>query len=243
MEANTTKTTAKANSNAATTAEANDDGQMAQRLNEFTDNLQQTFEKAQQQLSSAVAKLREEASNVDFDQARVRAKTWVEENPTLSVAVAVGAGLLIGKALGSALTPEPPTFKKRAYKQAQRMQHLAAGLSEDLAQRAARAGGAVLAGTTAAAAVASRKAQEVGHVVAEGAQNLSHRAVDYAEDVLDQVQDVTKDGRKQFKKKTKKARRQAEHRLDFAGSLLDAARTAVAAVVVKKITDWTRKVA
>lgn len=243
MEANTETTKAAASKANAPAANGEDTNQMAQRLNEFTEGLQETFDRAQQQLSSAVTRIREEASNMDLDGARVRAKTWVEENPTLSVALAVGAGLLLGKALGSALTPEPPTFKKRALKQAHRMQRYATDLSGELAQKAALAGGAVLAGTTAAATVASRKAQEVGHVVAEGAQHLGHRAVDYAEGVLDQVQDVTKDGRKQFKKKSKKARRQAEHGLDFAGSLLDAARTATAAVVVKKITDWTRKVA
>ncbi len=246
MEANTEKATktpkAAADANAAD-ANGAPESDVSQRLSEFTDSLQQTFEKAQQQLSGAVTRLREEAANVDFEGARTRAKSWVEENPTLSVAAAIGAGLLIGKALGSALTPEPPTLKKRALKQAARVQRYASDLSEELAQRAARAGGAIAAGGAVAAAAASRKAQQVGHVVAENAADLGGRVVGYAEEVLDDVQGATKDTRKQFKKKTKKARKQADRGIDFAGSLLDAARTAVAAVVVKKITDWTRRVA
>ncbi len=213
----------------------------AERLNEFTGQLNETFEKAQKQITDTVARLREEAANVDFDQARVRARSWVEENPTLSVAIAVGAGLLVGKALGSALTPEPPTLKKRALKQAQRVQRYAVDLGGDLAHRAALAGGALAAGGAAAASAASHKAQQVGHVVTERAADVGGRVATYTDGVLDTMQDATKDTRKQLKKKTKKARKSAEHGIDFAGALVDTARTAVAAVVVKKITDWTRK--
>ncbi len=247
MEAKTDKANpdkaAPASTGAGETATTDAATDARQRLDEFTDSLQQTFDKAQQQLSATVARLREEVGKVDVEGARVRAASWIEENPTLAVGLAVGAGLLIGKALGSALTPEPPTLKKRALKQAKRVQKYAGELGEELAQRAAVAGGAIAAGGAAAAAAASRRAQHVGGVVAENAAEWGGRTVEYAENVLDDLQDTTKGARKQFKKKSKKVRRQAEHGLDFAGSLLDAARTAVAAVVVKKITDWTRKVA
>ncbi len=257
--------------------------------------LTQAYERAREELNEAVRNVRIELSKIDFDQARTRAKSWVDENPTLAVFLGIGAGILTGRLLSGAFTPEPPPLSVRARKRAEILAReggeYAGELSSLIAHQVARA--VHEAGETGAAAAkrggeaaerfgrearslgddVSRRAEKVGKDFSKRAEragrdvskraervgrDVSHRARDVggtvtrrAEDVSEaisesakksfhELEDAAHDLSKTMKKRSKSAKKSVDRGVDFSGTVLNAARTAVAAVVIKKVNDWMK---
>jgi ElaB/YqjD/DUF883 family membrane-anchored ribosome-binding protein len=237
------------------------DGQSARegRGAEAAAAVSETFERARRELSDAIGRLKTEAARVDTEQMGRQARSWVEQNPALATALAVGAGLLVGRALGAAFKPEPPTFKKRAQKKLRKAQSYAAGITDVLAGHAAATGAALATGAVAA----SKRARVWGADAAESASEWGERAADTAADWGGRVGDTatelggraaeaasewgehfgdsTRAARKDLRKRTKRARKSFGKRVDVAESALDAAQAAIAAVVAQRVADWSRR--
>jgi ElaB/YqjD/DUF883 family membrane-anchored ribosome-binding protein len=228
------------------------------RLDAFTADLTATFERTREDLSGIIDRIRTQVSDFDADSTRTQVKTWVEENPTIAVAVAVGGGLLLGRALGSAFSPPPPpTFGERIRGGAHDLGEKASSIGEELLKSAAVAGAAIAAGSTAAAHEAGKGARKASGVLSDYATTAQHRLSDLAEDVEDVYDDLSDKASKQahrtgkqLRKTRKKVSKQgkhlaheAEHVVSIGSEMseraLAAARTVVAAYVVKKIGDWT----
>ncbi len=221
------------------------------RLESFTADLSATFDKTREDLSGVLETLRLQAAEFDAKQAGTQVKTWVEANPAIAVAVAVGGGLLIGRALGSAFSPPPPpTFKQRVQSGAHQVGERASSLGEEILKSAAVAGAAIAAGSAKAVSEASKGAHKAGEVIADYASTASDRASHLAEDAYQSVDDFSETASKEIKKAGKRARKQGKHLAHEASSAahigaemseraMAAARTVVAAYVVKKIGDWT----
>ncbi len=221
------------------------------RLESFTADLSATFDKTREDLSGVLDNLRTQAAEFDANQARTQVKTWVEENPTIAVAIAVGGGLLLGRALGSAFSPPPPpTFKQRVQSGAHHVGERASSLGEEILKSAAVAGAAIAAGSAKAAHEASKGASKAGEIIADYASTASDRVSHLADDAYGAVDEFSGTASKEFKKVSKKARKQGKHLAHEASSVahvgaemseraMAAARTVVAAYVVKKIGDWT----
>ena len=118
--------------------------------NRQLDELTHAYERARDELNDAVRALRAEIARVDFDQARVRARNWVDENPTLAVFLGVGAGIITGRLLSNAFRSEPPPMSVRARRRADRLADDAGAYAGELGTalayhlgRAARAAGRV----------------------------------------------------------------------------------------------------
>lgn len=215
------------------------------------------YERARNELQNAVARLRAEVSRVDLAQARLQARNWVRENPELASLLAIGGGLLVGRLISSAFKPAPPpTLGERLRQRADVLTTQAQRLAEDVA--AAIASGAVVAGSAVAktAKVASAQAQEVGETLArragEAAAAASHGAAELGEVLADRARtygdsaahfaeaaahSIEKSAGKIERKLEKRASRGA----DYAESALNAARTIVAAAVIRRVNQWLRK--
>ncbi|HYE57481.1 MAG TPA: hypothetical protein VD948_03200, partial [Rhodothermales bacterium] len=187
-------------------------------------------------------------ARVDTQRMGQQARSWVEQNPALATAVAVGAGLLLGRALGAAFKPEPPTFKKRAKKKLREAKGYASGIADVLAGHAAATGAALATG----AVVASKRAHawgeealehasEWGERVADTATDIGGRAVDAASEWGEHLGDATRAARQDLRKRTKRAKKSVGKGMDVAESALDAAQAAIAAVVAQKVADWSKR--
>ncbi len=216
-------------------------GGIKEEVKEKATEIAETYARARQELQDSVAKLRREVAKIDVEQARERARTWVQENPTLAVALAVGAGLVIGRLLSAALTPKPPPplserlrlQSRRLASQAQRYAHdvgdvvseRASEAVDALARKAHDFGEEVVRRAGEVAESATERAAALGEAVAERSAKTAHALQDTARELPGAV------------------REKASHGVDFAESLLKAARAVTAAVLVKKVTDWFRRVA
>lgn len=242
------------------------------------DELTRAYERARDELNEAVRSLRAEIAKIDLEQARVRARTWVDENPTLAVFLGIGAGILTGRLLANALRHEPPSLQTRARRRADLLSHqaeesaqeLAAAIAHHLGKAARSAGdaGDVVAHRGAEfAGIVTRRAREVGDELSHRAEragrdfsrhashvgrDVSRRAEGAAESIADStarsvqaLEDAAHDLSKTLKKRSKKASKGARKKIDrgvsFSETALNAARTAVAAVAVKKVNDWVQK--
>lgn len=163
-------------------------------------DLSDTFDKAKKDLGDAIGRLKSEAQKFDADDAGAQARGWIEENPTLAFALAVGGGLLVGRLLGGALAPEPPTFKRRAEKMAKRyakeagraVRHArsaADDAGDTLVDRASAAGSVISASAAAAAALAARKAKRFGGAAADRASSWGEHAADRASSLSEEAGD------------------------------------------------------
>lgn len=253
------------------------DARTSESHNKQLDELTRAYERARDELNDAVRTLRAEIANVDIDQARLRARTWVDENPTLAVFLGIGAGIVTGRLLSNAFRSEPPALTDRARLRADRWASDAGGYANELSSalafhlgRAARAAGeagdyVAHQGADVAERVSqaarqtgedvSRRAERLGKDFSKRASHAGHDVSKRAEDAADALasstersvhalEDAAQDLAKTLKKKSKaagkKSKKQVGRGLEFSDTAVNAARTAVAAVVVKKVNDWMK---
>lgn len=250
--------------------------------------LTNAYNRARDELNEAIRNVRSELARVDIDQARRRAKSWVDENPTLAVFLGIGAGIFAGRLLSSAMHPEPPPLPERARHRAQMMVRdggeyageLGAVIAKQVARAVHEAGEAGAFAAKRSGEVAEtvgRKARTLGddvsHRAEKASRNLSkqaervgrdasHRARDLGESLssrVDEIADALSDGAsrsfheledvahdlsKTVKKKSKRAKKKTQKKvnrgIDYSDAMLNAARTAVAAVVLKRVNSWMK---
>lgn len=261
--------------------------------------LTKAYNRARDELNEAVRSVREELARVDFDQARRRAKSWVDENPTLAVFLGIGAGILTGRLISNAMHPTPPPLSERARRRAQILAReggeYAGEFSTTLAKQIARAlheagdAGAVAAkrGGEVAETVGrrartfgddvshraekagkdlSKRAEKAGKELSKRAEragrDASFRARDFSESFTVRLDDITEalsdgasrsvkeledaahDLSKTMKKKSKHVKKSTtknvERGIEYSDAMLNAARTVVAAAVIKKVNSWMK---
>lgn len=214
------------------------------------------YERARKEVQEAIARLRTEIARIDFEQARVQARDWIRNNPELASLMAVGAGLILGRVIGGAMKPEPPpTFgarvRGRAGTLATQAQRLAEELSESILDNASHAGEVV----TRTARAAGRQAQDMGSdltkrasiaaaVAARGAseigEELAERARTYGDVAARTAKRTARDLDKQSRPFRKQVGKRAGEGIDYAETALGAARTLVAATLIKRVNNWLK---
>ncbi len=194
-----------------------------------------TYEQARRELNDAVSKLRSEMEHLDMK----RAQDWVGQNPALATFIAVGGGILLGRLLSSAFKPEPPPpLPKRVthsvLEAADDAKDYAAHFAEAMLAGAAIAGSALASKTAGAGEALVKKAGSLGEKLGSRASGVGETIIDRAEHAVDAMKVDSKDLSKALKKKKHQT-------TDLAEGIYDAARTVVAAVLVKKATEWVKK--
>lgn len=253
------------------------DGDATDARRRQVDELAHAYERARDELNEAVQSLRAEIAKVDLEKARLRARSWVDENPTLAVFLGIGAGIVTGRLLSNAFRSEPPPLTTRARRRADKWAGDAGSYANELstalayhvgraAKAAGEAGDYVAHQGADVADRVSRRARETGEDVSRRAErfgkdfskrashvghDVSRRAEDAA-DVLasssarsvhaleEAAQDLSKTLKKKSKVAKKKTKKSVDQGLAFSDTAMNAARTAVAAVVVKKVSDWMK---
>lgn len=259
-DASAEQATEQATQNGAPTAAA-----VEEQLRERAEEIGALYDRARRELNEAVQTLRAEVAQLDLAQTRARAERWVDENPTLTLFLGIGAGLLAGRLLSSAFRPAPPPplhvrARHRAGDLAEQAMGFASGMGAVVASQAARAahqardtgtrvshqaaifGEELARRAEAAGAAFSERTDDWTDVVSHRASEAVHAASEAARRSADQLHDASGDARKHLRKQSKKVRRQVHTGLQFADTVAAAARTAVAAVVIKKVNDFIKKV-
>ena len=215
-----------------------------------TDEIAATYERAKKELTEAVSKLHDELKQIDVQKARQQARTWVEENPTLTVFLALGAGIVVGKLIAGALKPAPPPplshrLKSQGRELASQAGHYAHDVSDVVADRAAEVGEAIVRRARELGEDVSRRARELGEDVTrratEAVAATSDRAEDWGEAVSERsgraahaVHDTAEEVAGMVKART-------GHGLGVFESLFNTIKSITAALIVQKVTEWLRR--
>ncbi len=217
---------------------------------EILEEVRQAYERARTDLKETTDRLRTELKNIDVEQVGESAKNWVKENPGLAFFLAVGAGMLAGRAITKALEPPPPpSFRERARQSTSRWadsaRHLADDTQDRLARQAMDAGaqvadrvksvrGTLHDRTSNLTDVLQQRTNDLSSIATEKAGDLIASFSDAAERAADSLQYAARDLSKSIKKKKKT-------QLGLWESLAQASKTVFGAFVFKRLTDWIRE--
>jgi len=212
-----------------------------------TDEIAATYERAKKELTEAVSKLRDEIKQIDMEKARQQARTWVEENPTLTVFLALGAGIVVGKLLAEALKPAPPPpLSKRLKSQGRALASQAGHYAHDVvADRAAEVGEAIVRRARELGEDVTRRARELGEDVTrratEAVAATSERAEDWGEAVSERSGRAAQAMHDTAGEVAGTVKARAGHGLGVFESLFNTIKSITAALIVQKVTEWLRR--
>lgn len=212
------------------------------------------------ELNEALKDLRAELARIKFEEARDRTRTWIQENPTLAVFLAAGAGILTGRLISKALEPAPPpSLSERARRQADRIVAEAQRQAREAQQRArqqaaetgekvtrqARDFGSVIADRAAALREQARQGvSEATEKASERARQwgarMEHEAEDVGEAVAKRAEEASERVRESARELSKKAS-PTDDGFNIASSALNIAKAALVTLAVKKASDWIRR--
>ncbi|MFK7846397.1 MAG: hypothetical protein AB8G77_13950 [Rhodothermales bacterium] len=215
-------------------------------LNELRD----AYEQARVDLKQTTEKLRSELNKVDLEEAGQAAKTWVKDNPGLAFFMAVGAGMLVGRALTKAMEPAPPPSiseraRRRSSALADSARHFAGEAVDNLSTHAALAGehmadrarsarGSVYDKAGSLSELINQRAGDLGATASGKTGELISSFSDAAERAADSLQVAALD----LSKSIKKNKTSPQSLYD---SLMNSAKTVFGAMVFKRVSDWIRE--
>lgn len=221
-----------------------------QQTEDMLDELRDAYEKARIDLKETTDKLRAEIRKIDVEEAGDKAKAWVKENPGLAFFMAVGAGMLVGRALTKAMEPPPPpslvdrarskssyladSARQFAEGAVDRLSTHAAVAGEQVADRVRNARGTVYDRAGAIGETLNKRASAVGDTASEKAEELMSSFSDAAERAADTLQVAARDLAKSVKKQKKSPQNLYE-------AALHTVRTVFGALVFKRLSDWLRE--
>jgi ElaB/YqjD/DUF883 family membrane-anchored ribosome-binding protein len=204
-------------------------------------DIAQAYESARREMNEALARLRTEIEQIDMAQATRRAQDWVESNPTLATFIAVGGGIALGRLLSSAVRsvpPPPPPLPVRVRDRALDYASIARDYAADI-------GEAIVAGAAIASGAIAAKASDAGGDIARRASGLSESVTDRVSEVTDGVRHRASDAARELqvdaRDLSKTVKKKVSSGVDFGDTVVGAAKTVVAAILVKKVTDWIRE--
>ncbi len=212
--------------------------------------LRDAYEQARVDVKQTTYKLRSELSKIDVEEAGQAAKTWVKDNPGLAFFMAVGAGMLVGRALTKALEPAPPPSlseraRRRSNALADSARHFAGEAVDSLSTHAASAGehmadrvrtarGSVYDKAGSLSELINQRAGDLGATASEKTGEIISSFSDAAERAADSLQVAALDLSKTIKKNKKTPQSLYE-------SLMNTAKTVFGAFVFKRVSDWIRE--
>lgn len=224
----------------------NDSGTQSDQ--ELMDELRDSYEKAREELRRSADKLRTEINKFDMEEAGDKARTWVKENPGLAFFMAVGAGMLVGRALTKAFETPPPTFSERARKQsgilAQSARKAAGDVVDRLSVHASSAGeqmadkmrvmrGSVSERAEGLGDLLHQRAGELGQTASVKTNELISSFSSAAERAADSLQEAAQGLTESVKNQKSPA--------GFVEAFMQTARTVFSAFVFKRLSDWVRE--
>jgi hypothetical protein len=205
------------------------------KMDAMLDDARSAYDRARSEFDAASRKLREEWEEFDPRQVGASAKKWVQDHPGAALLIALGAGVLLGRALS--FRPAAPRSRwQRLRGDAARLTGEARRYADDAVDRVAHSLGETAnqlrtlgkrAGREAAARV-ERLAEEAGSRGAQGtrlAQSAIGAAIDSAERAASHAA----------------VARRAARRLRDGTVWKQTVHALIGAVAFKKIADWIKE--
>src|SRR5690625_3355381 len=149
---------------------------------------EERYRRAREQVDSAVSRLRDQAGRLHLDDSCTKVRSWIERNPTLAAAIAIGGGIVIGQLVRKSITPTPPpSVSERARMQAALLASQAGALAHDLGERgkagAERAGKSIAKASHTASKEVRVRGQRAGKEAARISGDLAHRGAHLYDDL------------------------------------------------------------
>ncbi|MEZ4698999.1 MAG: hypothetical protein R2834_01615 [Rhodothermales bacterium] len=221
----------------------------ASRVDAMLDEARTAYEKARQEMTEATERLRGELKNFDARKAGENAREWVRENPGLSLLLAAGAGLVLGKTLANALREEPLTWQDRARMRAGRLSNEARRFADEASQRVSRqlsdSGDEVSNHIRSLGSRMQHQAGELSSTLAQHAGELSVEGLRRAQHWLASLTDSAEQATRSLQKATREAASAAGQHVPDRQSLRDgvnrAVQTLFGVIAFKKISDWIKE--
>lgn len=221
----------------------------SQSSDPFGGSIDEEFEAAQKEIQAAMSEMRREFARANVEEAKSKARSWVERHPVLAVSMAVGVGIVIGRAVSVALQPDPwpVRTRKKGQQLATRAQKIAREAGASAADRASRtrkelaketaearrrvgtSAEKALSGARKAGTQASHLGERVAHLAEDTYGTLTQRASQAAHSVQERADEVAE-----------AAHEAAEQGSKWASALFTTVRTLLIAVVVRKLTRFFR---
>ena len=213
-------------------------------------HLKEAYERAREDLKATAERLKTEIENIDAEEISQSTTLWIKENPALALALVVGAGIVVGKAVTSFSKPAPPPSLRDRVKAGTENISLsarnAANIAADRLSEKAKVQGAHLASRLQdVKGNLNENAASFGNILNDQAHQLSEVASvktnhiissfsDAAERAADSLHVAAKDLSKSAKKYKKGSPKGI---VPFA----QASKTLISAYVLKQLSDWIRK--
>lgn len=222
----------------------------------FSGEARKQFDKARSDFDKAMGSIRKQVGGFDAKQTRSQVEEWVRENPTLTVFLSIGAGLLLGKAVRKAVTPAPPPpFRDRVRQRATSLASEAQRLASDTSRNASKTGRDLGLRAGEARQRLTEQAREFGEEATRRASDFGREASRQAEAVRDEVSRRASDAGRRITEqagrsglaqgKTDRAastiKKKARHGSNILEVLMLSVRSALVAAVLGGIGRWLRK--
>jgi ElaB/YqjD/DUF883 family membrane-anchored ribosome-binding protein len=221
----------------------------AARAKALLEEARSAYDRARQELSDATDRLHGEIRDFDAREVRDSARQWVRENPGLSLLLAAGAGVLLGKVLADALHKDPPTLTERLQRRAGRLTSGARRLADHAADRAARQ----LAESSEFAvsrvrALGGRVQEQAGDLSAELARQAAdrsaesmRRASDWVAALSESAQQATRALLHAAREASSAVARRVPDSFSLREGLQKATQAFIGILAFKKISDWIKE--
>lgn len=212
--------------------------------------LKEAYERARDDLRATADRLKNEIENIDAEEISKSATAWIKENPGLSFALVVGAGIIAGKAISSLTQPDPPpslrdrvlsktgefssSARSAASVAADRFSQEAKVQGEHLANRLHEAKGSMNSNAHVLGQLLAEQAGHLGDSASDKTNQVISSFTNAAERAADSLQVAAKDlakSAKKYKKSTPKG----------FFPFMQASKTLVSAFIIKQLSDWVRK--
>ena len=213
-------------------------------------HLKEAYERAREDLRATAERLRAEIEHIDAQEISKSTTAWIKENPALSFALVVGAGILAGKAISSLSQPEPPpTLRNRVLTKTGALSNsaksAAAAAADKLSQQAKLQGGQLANRLHDAKGTMGNNAHLFGQLLAEQAGHLGESASDKTNHIIssftnaaERAADSLHVAAKDLSKSAKKYKKSTPQGFF---PFMQAAKTLVSAFIFKQLSDWVRK--
>lgn len=157
----------------------------------------------QQDLHELVGELRAEITRLKAQQAKARAKNWIQRHPLLTMALSIGVGGAAGYGIATAVRPRrPQTLSEHARRRLERLsenaRRVASQLRDQVGDRAARSGAQLRERARETSQRLAEEAQEAG-------QSAQREAQDFARSASERIREATDEASRRIRERRQAA--------------------------------------
>jgi len=219
----------------------------------FASGVNISVDKAKKELNQAMVKLRSEIDRIDVQKAKAEAKEWVGENPTLSIFLSIGAGILVGKLISNAFSSQEAedislddgTSSGHARDIAALIGATLVRHAHDATRKAKATGEQVLQKASQVGSQLSEQASEWRDMLSERSESVAEEVGEATRKSAQKIETMAQELGKTLADRSKEVRTElTRHRhsgFGFSDTVLDGFRAILATFAFKRVLDWVKR--